>query len=698
MKAKERTSKLAVSFGIRLGIEIMVLFTILAFLATYEVQKQLEKNFIQSTTQTLEAHASGVTYRNSKFMQQMRMYTTADVVTEKRPTEEIVEWLTAHEKIRGGDFKYIMYCDVEDGKGYKDNGEVVDVTGMEFYRTTLDSNLNQYYSEPVGSSYEDAVYFVTRSMRDKDKNIYGIWVGAISLPKLAEAINRIQIGEKGFAMLLDKSGNVMAFNNPDLVMKNNFAEAQGEGYEEISTIAKKMIAKESGYGWVHITGGKTLMVYMPIGSTNWSMALSVSEDEVFAAANTLMEVLLLLVVIIAVILTGTATISIIRSLKPLAAVNKNIAQIATGDADLTQRMEVIVNNEIGAVTRGFNAFVEKLHSIMFDVKQSKKNLQVAGDDLNASIEDTAGSISEILNNINRVTDQITAQAASVDETAGAVNEIASNIESLERMIEKQSMGVSQASSAVEEMIGNISSVNQSVEKMASSFEILENQTKAGNQKQQQMNSRIEEIESQSEMLQEANQAIAAIAEQTNLLAMNAAIEAAHAGDAGKGFSVVADEIRKLSETSSEQSKTIGQQLNQIKEAITLVVSASVETSATFNAVTENIHQTDELVKQIKAAMEEQTQGSRQISEALHEMSDSTAEVRTASKEMSAGNQAILDEVRHLKDATTDIKASMGEMGDSARKIDETGTALTGISEKMRDSITEIGSQIDTFQV
>ncbi len=698
MDKKEKTKRLAVSFAIRLAIEIGVLFSILAILATYEVRKQLEKSFIQSTTETLEAHANGISYRNSKFMQQMRMYQNSDVMLEKRPTEEIVEWLVSHEKIRGSDFKYIMYCDVSTGLGYKDNGEVVDATTFEFYQTTVQNNLNQYYSEPVGTSYEDAVYFVARSTRDKDKKVTAIWAGAISLPKLAEAINKIQIGNDGFAMLLDKQGTVMAFNNPDLVMRLNFLKQSEEGYVGIKGIVQKMLAKETGHGWVTTHDGRTLMVYMPVGSTNWSLALSVTEKDVFEASKKLRNVLVTFVFAIAVVLIISAMISIIRSLKPLDQVRKNIVQIATGDADLTQRMPVSVNNEIGAVTRGFNAFVEKLHTIMADVKESKVNLQNAGDDLNASIEDTSSSIQQILDNISRVTTQITDQAASVDETAGAVNEIASNIESLERMIEKQSMGVSQASSAVEQMIGNIGSVNQSVEKMASSFEKLGEQTKAGNQKQEQMNNRIEEIESQSEMLQEANQAIAAIAEQTNLLAMNAAIEAAHAGDAGKGFSVVADEIRKLSETSSEQSRTIGEQLNQIKEAINLVVEASGETSATFNAVSANIQATDELVKQIKSAMEEQTQGSKQIGEALHEMSDSTSEVRTASREMSAGNQAILDEVRRLKDATTDIKASMIEMGDSARKINETGNALNGISEKMKDSIIHIGNQIDTFQV
>ena len=111
-----------------------------------------------------------------------------------------------------------------------------------------------------------------------------------------------------------------------------------------------------------------------------------------------------------------------------------------------------------------------------------------------------------------------------------------------------------------------------------------------------------------------------------------------------------------------------------------------------------INETDELVRQIKAAMEEQNQGSLQINDALHAMNDSTVEVRNASQEMALGNKAILDGVSILQDATGVMKKSMETMSDSADKITETGNSLSDISQKMRDSISEIGEQINQFKV
>jgi len=379
-------------------------------------------------------------------------------------------------------------------------------------------------------------------------------------------------------------------------------------------------------------------------------------------------------------------------------VTKQLREMATGEADLTKRVTLRVLDEIGALVINFNAFCDKLQTIIGETKKSKEELSESGESMRISTQDTASSITQIIANIDSISHQINTQNQSVQQTAGAVDEISANIESLNQMIEHQSSGVSQASAAVEQMIGNISSVNNSVEKMASSFEELESNANMGFKMQNDVNERILQIETQSEMLQDANTAISSIAEQTNLLAMNAAIEAAHAGEAGKGFAVVADEIRKLSETSSAQSKTIGEQLNKIKAQIGEVVAASNESSRSFGVVSQKIQETDQLVMQIRAAMDEQNQGSQQITGALKTMNDSTQEVRAASVEMSNGNKMILEEVQHLQSATLEMKGSMDEMSAGARKINETGASLAEISGMVQDAIGKIGSQIDLFKV
>ena len=703
-------------------VVMIISFISIGVISIRSAKTSLENEMSKSIVESVHATADSIKASNEK---EFKMLETLAALPEIRDPN--ISLLDKTHTIYGAmilDDDYIDVCILDkEGFAWINNGvKMIPFSERNYFKQPFKTG-DRFQTDPFINKVTNApAVFYSVPVFDEQNNIINVLfcvIDGLQISKLAVnhkagnnrpafliTLNDGPGGENEAFSELHSPGIIIASEglmSPDAVLEeftteSIFANAEATGNETYINEIQKIKTDQSGLIKYKDKGETYILAFERVPDTKWVALNVVPYSDFQSGINSMTNGIIIFISLLtigAVVLLGFV---ITLSMKPLKKVKDAINTIATGNADLTQRIEHKSNDEIGQVVNGFNQFEEKLQGIITDIKKSKETLTSVGAAMSTNIVETSTSISEVYTNIEDVKNEIVTQGDSVSLTATAVTEISSNIESLEKMIETQSNGVAQASTAVEQMIGNISSVNKSVEQMAEAFDTLLKHTTSGVEKQQLVSNKIKDIEAQSEALQGANLVIAKIASQTNLLAMNAAIEAAHAGDSGRGFSVVADEIKKLSDNSARESNKISEQLAQIVTSVSEVVAASTESYEALKKVAELINTTDDIVRQIHDAMEEQNSGSKQIGEALHVMNDTTTEVRSASHEMATGNQSILAEIRNLQEATDKMKESMQKIITGADKINQAGNELSSIAPQMQSSIDDISSQIDQFKV
>jgi len=387
--------------------------------------------------------------------------------------------------------------------------------------------------------------------------------------------------------------------------------------------------------------------------------------------------------------------SITASLKKIIAILKNIA---SGDGDLTVRLPVLTEGEIGQLGTYFNMTIEKIEHSLESIINESKTMEDVGTRLSDNMTSSANAIEQISTNISTIKNDVVNQSAGVEQTNSTMNQIANNIELLNKNIAIQSDTVQQSSASVEQMVANINSVTDILEKNQENVRQLQESSEAGKEIVTKVVEITNKVAEDSAGLIETSKVIQTIASQTNLLAMNAAIEAAHAGESGRGFAVVADEIRKLAEDSNKQGKKINDVLKHLREMILTMTQDATEMSRQFNVIFDHTQTVSAQEGIIKSAMDEQSAGSKQVIEAMGQINQITGDVKQSSMQMEEGSKEVLVEMEKLASVTLQINSSMNQMTNNIQNVTDSIHDVDSLSNENQMSIQRVSAEINKFKV
>jgi len=383
-----------------------------------------------------------------------------------------------------------------------------------------------------------------------------------------------------------------------------------------------------------------------------------------------------------------------KSIKPLSVTSQFITEISEGEGDLTSKIPVKSNDEVGVLSHSFNKFVESLNQMVTEIKESIKVTQDISIDLAASSEESSAALTEITTNIDQIKKKINMLDAKITDSNMVFKDFSGLIDAIFERIQEQTNDIDKSSSSVEEMIASISSITLTAEKKLAVVDNLKNLAFTGEKEMEETIEVIEKISDSTNIIMNMLTVINNIAAQTNLLAMNAAIEAAHAGDAGKGFSVVADEIRKLAEDTSQNSKDISNSLKEVIEYIHISGDASNKTGVHFKNIVKGVDNVSDGIQEIKNAMQELSIGSEEIMSALVSLVQSSKIIDKSSLEMKDKSAIITKSLDSIYNISVDTKQGILEISLGANEIIDSVLEEKDINLKENEVLSIIGSKVE----
>lgn len=313
---------------------------------------------------------------------------------------------------------------------------------------------------------------------------------------------------------------------------------------------------------------------------------------------------------------------------PINKVTAAMLDITKGGGDLSRKLDIHTDDEVGRLAEVFNGFIGNLHGLVSKIVQSADELSACS----IEIKDSAASNNKVTQ--HQITEIEKISSALVDLQTAA-EDVASNAEV-----------TSEKTASCNTLAINGNEIVQNTAREIESLNTVIGQT----------SDKLGELKQKSDLISTVLEVIKGIAEQTNLLALNAAIEAARAGEQGRGFAVVADEVRALAQRTQHST-------SEIETIITDLQSSSEDANNLMSNTRSNVEKT--MVNSSSAI-----EALQEIIENVKTINDMNSQVATATMQEKSVTQQVSRNIDGFRDVTNEVVDNAGKVNNLSMTLDE----------------------------
>lgn len=416
-------------------------------------------------------------------------------------------------------------------------------TQRPWFKTAV-SHKGLYVTPPAVDSQDGSISAVVQSPIYRNGQLLGVGGVDILISTIAGVLDDIRYEGQGVAFLVDENQNVVYFpttsdtldiSSPLASFDSAFSDSVG-----FAALANAIANNNEGTVDVRWQGKDYYATFkgakLANPSMNWTLGFILPQSVIAEPIQDAILVASILALIIIGILVTITYMASSRVTRPILEMKVAMADIASGEGDLTKRLAIKSHDEVGQLAEQFNLFTDKLHRLLIEAAQSTQ-----------AVADAAGHLKDLSQSTS---DEVKQEQRQVDSVSSAVTQMATMVQEISENALQSNQAATEAEQQANDGMQLANSARTELQQLAQSIDDAVQAVGGLSQESENIGAVIDVINS--------------IAEQTNLLALNAAIEAARAGEQGRGFAVVADEVRSLASRTQHSTDDIRKMVERLQ--------------------------------------------------------------------------------------------------------------------------------------